>query len=71
LLFYQKLLDEHPNYVGTYYHAGKLFAEMGQVEKAEETFRKGLSISLQAGDRHAHRELQNAYREFLDEQEEN
>ncbi len=71
LLFYQKLLDEHPNYVGTYYHAGKLFAQMGQADKADETFRKGLSISMQAGDGNARRELQNAYREFMDEQEEN
>lgn len=69
LFYYEKLLSEHPHYVGTYYHAGKLFAQLGHREKAEETFRKGLEVSMQAGERTAHRELQAAYREFLDEQE--
>ncbi len=69
LFYYEKLLTEHPGYVGTYYHAAKLYAERGQPAKAEETFRKGLEISQQAGQRNAHRELQAAYREFLDERE--
>jgi tetratricopeptide (TPR) repeat protein len=69
LFYYEKLLTDHPGYVGTYYHAAKLYAELGQPEKAEATFRKGLEISLQAGQRNAHRELQAAYREFQDERE--
>jgi uncharacterized protein HemY len=55
--------------VGTYFHVAKLYAELGQPEKAEATFKKGLEISLHAGQRNAHRELQAAYREFLDERE--
>jgi len=69
ICYYETLLTEHPEYVGTYYHAAKLYAERGQPAKAEDTFRKGLEISQQAGQRNAHRELQAAYREFLDEQE--
>ena len=69
LFYYEKLLTEHPGYVGTYYHAAKLYAECGQLEKAEDTFKKGLEVSQQAGQRNAHRELQAAYREFLDERE--
>ena len=69
LFYYEKLLTEHPGYVGTYYHAAKLYAQLGQPEKAEATFIKGLEVSQQAGQRNAHRELQAAYREFLDEQE--
>ncbi len=69
LLYYEKLLAEHPGYVGTYYHAAKLYAELGQPGKAEDTFKKGLEVSQQAGQRNAYRELQAAYREFLDEQE--
>ncbi len=70
LFYYQKLLSEHPDYIGTYYHAGKLYAEMGLFDQAEETFQKGIELSKARGERNAHRELQAAYREFLDEREE-
>ena len=70
LFYYEKLLTEHPGYVGTYYHAAKLYFQLGQPEKAETIFKKGLEVSLQAGQRNIYRELQAAYREFLDEQEE-
>jgi tetratricopeptide (TPR) repeat protein len=67
LFYYEKLLAEHPGYVGTYYHAAKLYAELGQANKAEDTFKKGLEVSQQAGHRNAYRELQAAYRDFMDE----
>ncbi len=68
--YYEQLLTEHPGYVGTYYHAAKLYADLELPDKAVETFQKGLEVSLAAGNRHAHRELQAAYQQFLDEQEE-
>ncbi len=70
LIYYEKLLKEHENYVPTYYHAAKLYVQLGRKQQAKETFKKGLAISLQQGNRNAHRELQNAYNEFLDEEEE-
>ena len=69
LEYYEKLLQEHENYVPTYYHAAKLYADMGKKQQADQTFQKGIGISLQAGNRNAHRELQNAYNQFLDEEE--
>ncbi len=70
LAYYEKLLAEHPDYVGTYYHAAKLYADLGQNEKADATFQKGLTVSEAAGNRNAHRELKGAYQQFLDELEE-
>ena len=69
LSFFKKLLAEHEDYVGTYYHAANLFAAMGEKEQAEITFKKGLKIASEKGDHHAHRELQNAYNTFLYEDE--
>jgi tetratricopeptide (TPR) repeat protein len=68
--YYERLLNEHEDYVGTYYHAAKLYAVLGKPEEAEATFKKGLLIAQKHADRHAHRELQNAYNEFLFEEDE-
>ena len=58
--YYQKLLAEHPDYVGTYYHAGKLLEGFGRKDEAEQVYRKGLVVSRQAGQLHAASELQQA-----------
>ena len=59
--FYEKLLAAHPNYVGTYYHAASLYNELGEPEKADETYQKGMKIARQEGNMHAFSELQQAY----------
>ena len=61
LAYYEKLLNEHASYVPTYYHAAALYAHLGEQEKAEETYLKGIETARQAGDSHALRELQSAY----------
>ena len=63
--YYQKLLADHPDYVGTYYHAGKLLEQFGRVAEAEEVYRKGLVISRRAGQLHAASELQGALNSCL------
>ena len=70
LEYYEHLLREHPDYVATYYHAAKLYADLGLREKAEKVFEKGLAISLKKQKIHAYKELQRAYQAFLDEEEE-
>jgi tetratricopeptide (TPR) repeat protein len=69
LEYYENLLKDHENYVGTYYHAAKLYLELGHKELAEQTFRKGIQVAQQENDRHALRELQQAYNEFLYDEE--
>ena len=63
--FYEKLLSEHERYVGTYYHAASLYAELGQPEKAEQAYKKGMLISRQEGNMHAFAELQQAYNKMM------
>ena len=70
LKYYEQLLAEHEEYVGTYYHAAKLYAELDKTEEAAATFKKGMLIAQKQADHHAHRELQNAYNEFLFSEEE-
>ena len=59
--YYLKLVAEHPDYVGTYYHLGKLYQQEAQPEKAIEIYQLGMQRARAKGDRHAFSELQGAY----------
>ncbi|WP_161888153.1 heme biosynthesis protein HemY [Pontibacter russatus] len=63
--YYEKLLAEHESYVGTYYHAAKLYEETGQNDMAEQTYKKGMQISRREGNMHAFSELQQAYNKMM------
>ena len=63
--FYQKLLAEHADYVGTYYHAGKLLEEFGRKGEAEQVYRKGLVVAKKAGQQHAASEIRQALNNCL------
>lgn len=65
LEFYEKLLNDHPDYVGTYYHAAALYADLDEPGKAEATYKKGIEVARLAGELKAMQELQNAYTNFL------
>ena len=67
--YFDMLLAEHPDYVGTYYHAAALYAEEFDINKAEEIYIKGIEVAKAQGDHHALRELQNAYTNFQFENE--
>ncbi len=64
LEYFEILLMEHENYVGTYYHVCKLYEELGMKEKAEENYVKGLQICQKEGKMHAASELRDAYTKF-------
>ena len=68
LSYYEKLLSEHPQYVATYYHAALLYADMENPDRAEQTFKRGITIAEAQNEALALRELQNAYNEFLFEE---
>jgi tetratricopeptide (TPR) repeat protein len=61
-MHYEYLIAHHPDYVGTYYHLGKLYEKKSWTEKAIETYQKGMQVALKAKNMHAHSELQTAYR---------
>ena len=63
--FYQKLLAEHPDYVGTYYHAGKLLEQFNKKSEAEQVYRTGLVVAKKAGQQHAASELRQALNSCL------
>lgn len=60
LQHYTQLTTDHPDYVGTYYHLGKLYEILGKAELAIETYEKGMEVAHKVNDKHAHGELSTA-----------
>lgn len=64
LELFDDLLQNHPNYIGTYYHAAALHHELGHLGKAEFIYKTGISKAQELLESHALRELQTAYTNF-------
>lgn len=66
---FNEVLERHPGYVPVYYQAAALFSELGEAEKTEEIYKKGIETAQKAGDSHALMELKSAYLNWQFEQE--
>jgi len=65
LSYYEDLINNHPNYTGTYYHLGKLYEALNRKPEAISTYEKGMQITREKRDNHAFSELQAVYREAV------
>ncbi|MXV50533.1 tetratricopeptide repeat protein [Pedobacter sp. HMF7647] len=61
LSYYQDLVTNHPGYVGTYYHLGKLYESLNRQNDATKTYQDGMKAARAAADNHAYSELLAAY----------
>ncbi len=59
--YYLKLVSDHPTYVGTYYHLGKLYEKTQQKDQAIAIYQQGMAAARDKSDMHAFSELQGAY----------
>lgn len=59
-MLFESIEAQDPEYVGVYYHLGKLYSEIEENKKALETYKKGIEVSIRLGDLHARSELQGA-----------
>ena len=58
--YYQKLYQSDPNYVGLYFHWGKIHEEINDSDKAIDIYSMGIEVASLQKDRHAERELSAA-----------
>ena len=65
LSYYEGLVNDHPNYTGTYYHLGKLYEALNRKDDAIAIYEKGMEITKAKRDNHAFAELQSVYREAI------
>ena len=68
LSYFETLLAKHPDYLGTYYHAGKLYQAFQKEQVAKEIFEKGIALAIRLKETKALAELRNAWNELLDEE---
>ncbi len=57
LSWYERLRNQHPGYVGLYYHLGKVMERLERPEDALAVYEAGINIAQAQGDRHAWSEL--------------
>jgi tetratricopeptide (TPR) repeat protein len=62
--YFEILLDKHPEYTATYYHAAALYDTLGYVSKAQDTYEKGIEKTALLQKEKANRELNVAYENF-------
>lgn len=58
------ILNESPDYVGSYYHLAKLLERNGETEAAIQWYEKGMKAAKEAKDNHAYNELQSAHEDL-------
>lgn len=61
---FEEILNEFPEYVGSYYHLAKLLERNSETESAITWYEKGMAAAKEQKDMHAYSELQSAY-EYL------
>lgn len=69
LKFYIDLVQNHEDYVGTYYHLGKLYELRQEQESALKIYQKGMEVAKKIKDHHALSELMGVYNSLQDEME--
>lgn len=66
---FENLLENHSEYIATYYHAAALYIQLEKLDLAEKTYQKGIEMAKKLNKNHALNELKRAYQAFLDEME--
>lgn len=61
LHYFEDLKLNHADYVGTYYHLGRLYEKLGRKDDAVATYQQGMQVARSARDNHAYSELQTVY----------
>ncbi len=59
-VLFESIVENDPNYVGVYYHLGKLHEQIGENNLARNTYKQGIEISDLLNDSHSKSELQSA-----------
>ncbi|HVB03183.1 MAG TPA: tetratricopeptide repeat protein [Chitinophagaceae bacterium] len=57
----EEILQEDPNYSGSYYHLGKLYEKSGNILAARDIYHKGMQVTERISQEKEFKELKGAY----------
>jgi len=60
LVLFKSIVKNDPDYVGVYYHLGKLLENLGNNTEAQKTYNNGINVADRLNDFHSKSELQSA-----------
>ena len=69
-IYFDQLLNEHPDYLPTYYHAAALYAELDERDKAADLYDKGISLAKAQNNLKTLQELQRAQQALEEDDDE-
>jgi Tfp pilus assembly protein PilF len=64
---FETILDREPNYVGSYYHLGKLLERNNLITEAIGIYTIGMEYAKAARDNHSYNELQAAFEDLQED----
>lgn len=57
---FEEILKDDPDYIGSYYHLGKLLERKNNLEAAQRVYERGMQAANDRQDVHAYQELKSA-----------
>lgn len=64
-IYFEKLVNNKPDYLPAYYHLGKLYERQNNITEAGNTYMKGIRIAERQANNHTKKELQQAYNSLM------
>ncbi len=65
-MLFEKILQNEPTYVGSYYHLGKLLERLDEVAGAISIYETGMQQAKLVKDSHSYNELQGALEDLTE-----
>ena len=63
---FEYVLEKHPEYLPSYYHAGNLYLSQGNQERARDVLQIGVNLARQKGEQKTMGELRTLLDELMD-----
>jgi tetratricopeptide (TPR) repeat protein len=69
-ILFEDILSSDPDYVGVYYHLGKLYEALDRLDDAQTLYQKGIPIANEQDEQRTEKELKEALQQLEIEMEE-
>lgn len=69
-ILFEDILSSDPDYVGVYYHLGKLYEALDQLDDAQTLYQEGIAVANEQDEQRTEKELKEALQQLNIEMEE-